>query len=199
MSTHNRILTRDGETMVEVSVTTRPAVIQFSDILERVKVEPDDFAEAPWDNSDGYEHEVIDDNTDGESVGSFSDSRGKMKRVITKEFSDWGSAGRGASKQVQFEAHAKEVARSLRQIVKWYENGWSVWCVSCSYLGCSDSLCGIYDDDGDYVEEQKSEIAANVAAELEEQGYTVEGKPSPRNRIADAKYWHARKLNSQNW
>lgn len=188
--TNTEIKQRDGDVMVSVTVKTEPATISFDEILESVEVEHDEHSEAPWESCDGYEHEVIDDNTDGNSAGSFRDSRGRMKRCVTDQFEAWGSAYRGASKQVVFEAHAREVKRTLEQLAKWHADGWEVWCVSCDFKGCSDSLCGVYDDDGDYVKEVSREIASNVADQLEKQGYTVTDRPvstpySQANRVKD--------------
>jgi len=176
--TKTAIKQRDGNVMVKVSVETTPAVIQFSDILEACEVKPDEDAEAPWDNCDGYEHEVIKDNTDGESAGSFRDGRGRMMRCVTSEFEDWGSAPSGASKQVVFEAHAAEVKRTLQQLAKWHGNGWEVFGVVCNFQGYHDSCWGFYDDegcDGPYMRENIREIAGNVAAQMVKGGYTVEG------------------------
>lgn len=169
---------RDGDKMIRVVVETSEAVVSFDDILEAVKVEPDDCSEAPWESCDGYEHRVIDDETGGDAVGSFFDRHeGRRKRVVTDEFENWGSALRGASKQVQFEAHAEEVKRTIEQLARWYSSGWGVWCVSCRFKGYTDSCCGFYDDDGDseYMRENVREIAGNVARDMVKDGYTVEG------------------------
>lgn len=175
--TRTAIKQRDGKVMVKVTVETTEAVIQFSDIIEACKVEPDDCSEAPWESCDGFEHEVVKDTTDGESVGSFRDSRGRMMRVVTDEFEAWGSAGRGASRQAEFEAHAAEVKRTIEQLVRWHSNGWGVWCVSCRFQGYTDSCCGFYDEDSDseYMRENVREIAGNVAREMVKDGYTIEG------------------------
>lgn len=168
---------RDGQVMVKVTVETSEAVIQFSDILEAVKVEPDDCSGPPWEDCDGFEHRVIQDETDGEAIGCFRDDRGRMMRVVTEEFEAWGSAARGASKQVEFEAHAAEVKRTVEQLAKWHSQGWGVWNVGCRFQGYSAAVCGFYDDDGDseYMRDNVREIAGEVAEQMIKDGYTVEG------------------------
>lgn len=61
------------------------------------------------------------------------------------------------------------------------------------------SLWGI--DDPEYAESLKEEIALNVAAQLEEAGYTVTGKPEHRQTWtrADKQARLARNLAAQNW
>ena len=63
-----------------------------------------------------------------------------------------------------------------------------------------DSLWGI--DDAEYAETLKEEIALNVAAQLEEAGYTVTDKPEqPPNlrREPTSRPASSRNLAAQNW
>lgn len=52
---------RAGDVMVKTITKTRPAIIDFADILTMVKIEDDDDLgrEPPWKDCDGWEHEWI--------------------------------------------------------------------------------------------------------------------------------------------
>ena len=63
-------------------------------------------------------------------------------------------------------------------------------------IGAHDSLGGVYDDEGDYLEEVKREVAENVAHELESQGFEVFNRPEAKPRDKRAEF--RRNLNSQN-
>jgi len=110
---------------------------------------------------------------------------------------------RGASRQVAREAVAAERRRTLAQLVKWYDSGWEWYGVRCRFEalgdGYQDSLWGI--DDAEYAETLKEEIALNVAAQLEEAGYTVTGKPEHRQTYtrADKQARLRRNLAAQSW
>ena len=59
---------RDADPIVSVSVETRPAVIDFDDILDAVEVGPDDgYSDRPWDNFTGFDHELRLPRTDSEA------------------------------------------------------------------------------------------------------------------------------------
>jgi hypothetical protein len=169
--------------MVCVTVESRPAVIDFADIREAVKVEPDEcMSEAPWENCDGFEHVVrpIRNNEEGDSDASFyHDGR----RVIVVMETDHGIydylRANGASRQVAREAVARDRQRTIEQLIDWYQDGWQWWYVSCDYLDASDGVGGVDCEEyasGDCAEE----CAVNVAAELEDRGYTITGKPDRR-------------------
>src|SRR4051794_33966428 len=104
--------TRHGNTLVKVTVEATDAEIAFADILESVRVVPDDDADAPWDNCDGFEHRVVDDATDGEAHGSFWADRRHRERIVLVHPESWGNyrywRERGASKQVAFELERAE-------------------------------------------------------------------------------------------
>lgn len=174
---------RDGNTMVCVTIETRPAVIDFDDILAAVKVEPDECtSEAPWENCDGYEHVVrpIRSDVEGESEAAFyHDGR----RVIVIVESDHGIydylRANGASRQTAREAVARDRQRTIEQLIRWYQSGWEWWYVACEYLDASDGVGGV--DDYDYASGScAEECALKVAAELEDHGFTVTGKPDRR-------------------
>ena len=186
---------RDGDTMVCVTVTTRPAVIDFADILEAVTVEPDEFTgEAPWEHCDGYDHELrpIRTSEEGDSEASFHhDGRRQIVIVDTDHgIYDYLRAN-GASKQVAREAVARDRQRTIEQLINWYQNGWEWFYVNCEYLDASDGVGGV--DDYDYASgDCAEECALNVAAELEDQGYTVTGKPDRRAGYLESRRYHLR-------
>ena len=98
---------------------------------------------------------------------------------------------------------AAERRRTLAQLVKWYGDGWEWFGVGCRFIVLGDeyvdSLWGI--DDPEYAETLKEEIALNVAAQLEEAGYTVTDKPEGRQgwTRADKQDRLSRNLAQQNW
>lgn len=218
------ITKRVGPVVVRVQVETLESRIDFADILKACKVKPDDYGEAPWEDCDGYTHTLRPaDLSRGEAEYArrgiiYHDRRRKVIELPKGE--DYGlfdyHRARGASRQVAAELVAQERARTIDQLRRWYENGWQCWQVSCDYLGAYDSLSGVYDDEGDYVEDVKREVAANVAAELETQGFEVFNRPEPEPRLTarrlysrelhyplsmSAEDWRAefkRNLNSQN-
>ena len=203
--TTKTITERVGAVVVRVQVETLERRVDFSDILKAVKADTDYGNPAPWEDCDGFEHTItpadklIDEIRATHMQGyCYTDRRRKV--ITLPEGEDYGvfdyHRARGASKQVARELSAQSRARTIAQLKQWYENGWHVWYVSCDYLGAHDSLGGVYDDEGDYLEEVKREVAENVAAELEKVGFEVFGKPEakPRDRRAEFK----RRLNEQN-
>ena len=203
---------RHGDKML--SVESRPAEIDFSELLEATEIEDDDHYEAPWDNRDGYDHNRtpvsrLHDNANYTEMQGYTSSHYYRENFIVapKDGEDWGlyeyMRQRGASRQVAAEAVAAQRRRIIAQLVQWLEHGWQWYCVTCNYevLGEEyiNSLGGI--DDYDYARELKEEVALEVARELEEAGYTVTGKPDAPgcyNR-ADKQAELRRKLALHNW
>ncbi len=174
--------------MVTVTVAVESATVEFDDLLEAVRLDPDEGAEPPWENSDGFEHTVISDETEGAAAGSFFGDRnsryhGRHRVVVKKDqwsnFKYW--RVHGASKQVAYELARLEERRTAELIAGWYDYGWEVWCISCHFKGVRDSCCGFYGESGsDYIKECMAEIAKNVALELQKDGYTVNGIPDEK-------------------
>lgn len=68
--------------------------------------------------------------------------------------------------------------RTIKQLCDWYRNDWQYYQVVCQYGDYCDSLCGI--DDYEYAEgEVCNDLAHQVAGQMEDDGYTVTGKPQP--------------------
>jgi hypothetical protein len=178
---------RDGDTMVLVTVETRPAVVEFSAIREAVTVEPDEcMCEAPWENCDGFSHELRDVRDDAE-LKSEACIYHEHRRQMIELTDDHGIyeylRARGASRQTAREAVASDRRRTLDVLKKWYRDGWEWWQVSCEYLDASAGVGGV--DDYDYASEAcADEIAEEVAAELVKKGYTINGIPTEPDRRA---------------
>lgn len=186
-----RIVTENKIVTVETTVTEVDRVVAFEDILESVCVSVDDWHnETPWDSCDGWEHDVRDATYDDHD--DIKHSRGhagpnrynRCSRIITIDddtiTKKWGIDGySGCSKQVRAEliASAKRVA--LDQLVKWYSYGWEWYQVCGDHEGYTASLCGI--DCPDYAETVRSEIAEEIAGQMEDDDYIVTGKPVHSN------------------
>lgn len=204
---------RQDDTMI--AVESRPATIAFDDLLAATEVVYDEYESmTPWQHCDGFEHTATPerrfrDEADAREMQGSVYCDGHRERLVMElpEGEDYGiyqyMRERGASKQVAREAVAAERRRTLAQLVKWYGDGWEWYGVRCRFdaLGdeYNDSLWGI--DDPEYAETLKEEIALNVAAQLEEAGYTVTGKPESRQgwTRADKQARLARNLAAQNW
>jgi len=204
---------RQDDTMI--AVESGPATIAFDDVLAATEVVYDEYESmTPWEHCDGFEHTATpelrfrDEANARQMQGSvFCDGHRERLVIELPEKEDYGIYqymwDRGASKQVAREAVAAERRRTLAQLVKWYGDGWAWYGVRCRFdaLGdeYSDSLWGI--DDPEYAETLKEEIALNVAAQLEEAGYTVTDKPEHRQgwTRADKQARLSRNLSAQNW
>lgn len=190
--TTETITKKVGAVVVRVQVETLESRVDFADILKAVKVSPDDYSPLPWDDCDGYEHTLtpadrLIDEIQAERMRGYCFADRRRQVITLADGEDFGAyeyhRQRGASKQVARELSAQARAKTLDQLKRWYEHGWHVWYVACDYLGAHDSLGGVYDDEGDYLEDVKREVAENVAAELESQGFEVFGQPEAKPRL----------------
>lgn len=182
---------RFEDTIVETSTTieTRPAVIDYRDILEACEVVSDDDMGAPWKECDGWEHDVERTSHDGQK-----DARGYSRerdRIITPTDSDLRDSfahyrERGCSKQTAAELVALAKRNRTDTIVGWYENGYEWWMVTGEYLGRFASCGGI--DGYDYANDDvRHEIAEEIASQLEDDGYTITHRPDPVKRDRQSK------------
>lgn len=206
---------RSGDKLITtlVKTTVEQATIEFSDILDATKIESDEMIHtAPWEDCDGYEHEVIRDDSDGNAAGYFNGSRasrytGNRRVVIAKDafgnFAYW--RANGASKQVAFQLARAEEKRTAEQLASWYANGWNCFAIVCQFKGEIESVGGFYAsepttrDDDAYLRESMRDIATQMASNLESQGYEVIGKPDMRAEYIQGRIIEMRrKLNSQN-
>jgi len=204
---------RHGDTMI--AVESRPATIAFDDLLTTTEVVYDEHESmTPWEQCDGFEHTATPERRFREEANAhemqgsvYCDGHRERLVIALPQEEDYGiyqyMRERGASRQVAREAVAAERRRTLAQLVKWYDSGWEWYGVHCRFeaLGdeYQDSLWGI--DDAEYAETLKEEIALNVAAQLEEAGYTVTGKPEHRQTYtrADKQARLRRNLAAQSW
>lgn len=150
--------------------------ISWQDILDACELKEDTDMGAPWDEHDGWEHELKSDTSDGMAAGYIG--RGKM--VVLTEADSWGNfdyfRGQGASKQVARELTAYIQRQAVEQIAEWHRNGFEWWGVVCDLEGCHTSCWGI--DDKQYAwHEVRLEIAREMAGELEKKGFFVYGVP----------------------
>lgn len=161
-------------------------IINFADIAQSIEYD-DCNNEAPWESCDGWDHSIkwlsTDSNYDIKySRGYGYSSANRQNFLITINDSDiidkWGLTRRnGESKQVWLERIAKIKQNALNQLVRWYEEGWTWYRAFAEYDIYSDSIGGI--DCYEYAEECATECALEVAAQMENNGYIVEGKPEP--------------------
>lgn len=205
-------LLRQDDTMV--AVETASAIVDFADILEATKVDLDNSGEAPWDNCDGFDHDV----RDGRIASKrhlfrmqgycYCDGRREYIVITLPDNEDYGTfdwqRSKGATRQVAREAVAAERKRTLAQLVDWYSNGWQRFGVRCDFgiLGqdFSASIWGI--DDDDYARREiVGEIAGEVADQLEKAGFTVDNRPEPTDYPdrEDKQQRIRYNLNLQNW
>jgi hypothetical protein len=180
---------RDGDTMVLVTVETRPAVIEFAAIREAVEVEPDPSfrSEAPWERCDGYKHELRDLNHDREIHREACIYHDGRRRVLDVPFDDtlfnW-YRKHGASRQTAREAVARSRQHAIKQLTQWYQYGWEWWHVHCDFLDFTAAVGGV--DDFAYASGAcADDMAYEIAGELVEAGYTVNGLPTEAERRAE--------------
>jgi len=204
---------RHGDRMI--AVESRPATIAFDDLLAATEVVYDEHESmTPWEHCDGFEHTATPqrrfrEEADARAMQGSVYCEGHRERLVIElsgkeDYGIFDYARRnGASRQVAAELVAAERRRTLAQLVKWYDSGWEWYGVRCRFeaLGdeYQDSLWGI--DDAKYAESLKEAIALNVAAQLEEAGYTVTGKPEHGQTYtrADKQARLHRNLAAQNW
>jgi hypothetical protein len=179
-----RIVTADKIVTVTTDVESRE--ISYDDIHAAVKIELDDFCgEAPWEEYDGWEHTArplswLDHDDITESRGYARTGRNDPNVLIEIDDDDivnrWGCDGYpGASKQVRKELIAQTKRDALDQLVKWYQEGWEYWYVGGEFKGYTAGVGHV--DDYEYAETVRHEIADEIVAQLEDDGYIVVGRP----------------------
>ncbi len=88
---------------------------------------------------------------------------------------------RGGSRQRFREHVAEHRKKAIEQLIRWYEDGWQYWWVSCNFMDYQASVGGgMVDDDEEndpYILEVKEDIAEEVAGQMEKDGYTVINRP----------------------
>lgn len=185
---------------IESTVTAYRREIDWQEVRATARVEQDQYSGPPWEDDDGFEHRVV----DADSVEGYNEDHtfwaGHTRKlvVVDREVArGWGSAYHGASKQVEAEAKAAELARSYALLVKWRKGEWYVYGVVVDFLDETESLWGIYTEDecfevGDdkYLAEVADEMAGQACDALEKKGFVILGRPDRRGRYADNRRWH---------
>lgn len=175
-----------NDKIIEVISIVRERVIKFSDILDNCKVESEqEFYFDVFDYDDGYSFKWIrnfDDslresylfyNAGHYQYGLFEINKKAFKNEL--EF----YRNKGASKQVAFELTQRSFRNRINYAQRIFSGDEGFYTVSCEYLDHFNSL-GFCDDT--VIEETKEEMALHVARELEDEGYIIEGKPTPKNQ-----------------
>ncbi len=182
---------------VMLDVQVESAIIDFADILDAVRIQPDNDAGAPWDDTDCWPHAV--ENVSDEYEGDYFTQRGRRKRILVNPDNyGWFEylRERGASKQVAREYEARQIKAVKEQLFVWHNQGYEVWGILCEFKGALSACWGYI---GDVEQEDKEEIADEVARELEGEGYTIINRPDRKkayreNRIHSMR----RRLQEQN-
>ena len=138
-----------GDKVARIVVTERPRSVTWEQLLKGCKVEEDRYADPPWD------------------MGTVED------RLSTPGW--WRE--RGLSKQRAAEMAAEQNRRTAEQVARWRRDGWEVVTVSCSLYEYGDSVSGVYDPDSAYLRELQEDMAREVAHQMVQDGYVIEGMP----------------------
>lgn len=179
-----------ADSVVEITTEVYPRTIDFNDILAAVVVDNDNDADAPWEDCDGWEHEIV----RGDKIehrDELEHSRGRVfwdreycvirvdLDTVKKRWMGAYSPLSGETRQAYEERIAKVRRSAVKQLVDWYAHGWTVLWVHCDFLDAYASVGGVYADDEDdaHVKETKTEIASEVAAELKDRGFEISNAP----------------------
>lgn len=182
---------------VESRRVVRHAIVEYAWIVAACDVVDDPDPEAPWVEyaDDGNGHAFVaamrldgppdticirrgyvpySDASDGRRGVVVLDDAKAIAAEAYAHFRDYV----GCSKQVARERAAESLARRIDQVADWYRHGWAWYGVTLDYMGHHASCWAI--DDADYARRDVvPEVAAEVADALEEEGYTVAGRPDP--------------------
>lgn len=175
---------RRGDKMYIVTntVTVTDAIVDFNDIVKACEVVADDHhRDPPWENCDGYDHELVnvDDMPQHYNPVYVTHNRAGGKLIVIDE-ERWAEVcgnfqylhARGYAKQVAHQMVAKLLRQTYEQLIKWYNDGWEYWGVTCDYLDATSSMWGI--DDYDYAHDDvRVEMAQDVACQLKKLGYDI--------------------------
>jgi hypothetical protein len=166
--------------------------IDFADIFDAAIVEPDNDCEAPWESGDGWEHTFIERNKlpDRLTLDDAREATGWVRShrdgglivvdpaVVKKQWMGEYSKASGEHRQVYEERIAAVRRNAVKQLVKWYTDGYEYWRVCCNFMDETASLGMIQDDyDGAHLKACRVEMAEDVADLLEKRGFVVINKP----------------------
>lgn len=183
---------RVGDVMISSVTKVRPAIIDYDDIFAMTTVENDNHSDAPWDDCDGWEHSFVEAGNLAYETEIMENAQGVVRSRdrhgvilintddVKKKWMGEYSPFSGESRQVYEERIARTKRKAIEQLVDWYENGWSVWVVSCEFLGADESVGGVWGDDSgsdEHVTEMRHEIAGQVAGALKKRGFEIVHEP----------------------
>jgi hypothetical protein len=211
-TTAKRVVTSDTIVTVETTVTEESRFVEYSDLLDAVKIEADNWGDAPWDNCSGFEHTASRlgyyDYAEQANGANNIARTGRDTYVlefdcsVEKEFDDLYRWYRlyGASKGVAAELVAHDRKARMELLVGWYENGWEYWYVCAEYNGYEADGCGGIDDYEYADTEYRTELANDLAAQLEADGFIVTGKPDPTDAYREGRRSNfTRKIHMFDW
>jgi hypothetical protein len=164
------------------------AQVQWQRLLDAVKIQDDDRCDPPWENCDGWEHTADRLDANNQRHRELRDSARCVRQdgrnfILTIDPAQMGLAdyeyfhAKGASKQVARQLAAKSIRDALRQLRKWYADGWEYCGVVCEFRTYQASCWGI--DDRDYAKKEVGpEMAREVMHSMEADGYVIVGCPT---------------------
>lgn len=213
MSKSHHLTTENDLIMVTTTtkIETFDKVVDWDDLEDAVTDEPDDYNPAPWKESDGWDHEVVEAHSEAEDAVGWLGTPGREgfygvdvrnsynTSYLVKVDQDWGNAdylrARGASKAVAALRKAETIRSATEQLVSWMKNGWETSYFSLQWGDYHAGLGGVTMGDdhkanSEYVQEVKRDLVEDVASQMEKDGFEVINKP-----VAD----QAKKLTAKQW
>jgi hypothetical protein len=179
----------------DVSAAEVIALLDYSDVLDAITVEQDEYQENPTDWAEHIEARSLYNNWRGVQDWDH-DRAGFTYGVVQGEAyiieancepheteSYKFHRSNGASRQVAFELAAESLASQVEYTRQFYAQERCFW-VACGEVDGIVWSCGGYDDE----EYARQEVAVELTAGLEAVGYTVENQPAPEPRHSNGWY-----------
>ncbi len=174
-----------------------PAMVSYASLQSMVEVSEPQDEMYPWDEQDGWEHDLIDapcyNALAFDKAHNFVYQGRRRCHVVVTDKSYGGESfgyrfaslrSRGASKQVAREAIADRDREYVTQIIQWYNHGYKTvdmeFKTKIAGKQYSAECCG-YEDHPDAIADGKRGILYDVVHELEEDGFIVVDKPDAEN------------------
>lgn len=172
---------RKDTSIIRTESVELPAIVQYNDILNACKTEPDYDCNAPWEDDEGWSHECnpIEMEEVRSARGAFyGDREYQLVSIPDTTIEAWhGPKPKGMSKQVWREFIASRKRAAIDQLVSWRSNGWFAYGATCDFMGYHDSCWGFIDGDVDYQSSNRAEIASNIVSEMQADGFEIVGIP----------------------
>lgn len=201
------------ESRYQLHTLARPCFVDYQELLDDVVVEHDDRMSAPWEEHDGWEHELVpfrDMDLTREQIHSIAWNgcvyRGQLIQLRGEDEPELYEYYRsvGASRQVARELLAQRRRSLLKQLKNWYEDGFNWWMAKIRVhldKDYEDCLGGILADDEDEVfRASVPEMLHGLIYTIEEDGYEVVNRPDRRKLYLEhRREEHKRRLALFNW